>query len=627
MRAAGNKSGRFIFLIVTALIAIVGMWSASAFAANSSKTSKAPAAADIARDPSDLPPPIVDRAPAVVHVKLVAREMIGQLDGETGTTYRYWTFNGKVPGPFVRVRQGDTVEITLQNDKSDMMVHSIDLHAALGPGGGSALSQVPPGQTKTFSFQATTPGLYVYHCGTAMVAEHIANGMYGLILVEPAGGLPHVDHEYYIMQGEMYTTAPKGKPGLQQFSAPNLMQENAQYYVFNGSVEAANKQFPMHANVGETVRIFFGNAGPNATASEHMIGEIFSKVYTLGSLTSPPVTGIQTVTVPPGGAAVLELKASMPGTFAMMDHAISRMEKGMLAKLDVKGQQNLALMHDGPTPLPAGQTEISGITPADTKMEFEAAPTMAGAPTGAGEMAGMATMANASADDTGVAAPKFDVKAAIHSDHSLVGCMTLLGDGRVMLKVFHSQKVYRLEARPLLFSANANRLVHVSGYRGSVLAKEDPAMPSFAVDEMDVLAPNCVTPISAAEIREQLAPPTAPVGGVVNMGHMSFVPATITINAGEQVVWKNTSDLFHDVLDDPARAVNVMDVSLPLGTAPFASRSMAPNTVFAHVFDKPGVYHYVCVLHETSGMKGTVIVREGPLVARSGKSLGQRAGQ
>ena len=242
-------------------------------------------------------------------------------------------------------------------------------------------------------------------------------------------------------------------------------------------------------------------------------------------------------------------------------------------------------------------------------------------------MAGMATMANASADDTGVAAPKFDVKAAIHSDHSLVGCMTLLGDGRVMLKVFHSQKVYRLEARPLLFSANANRLVHVSGYRGSVLAKEDPAMPSFAVDEMDVLAPNCVTPISAAEIREQLAPPTAPVGGVVNMGHMSFVPATITINAGEQVVWKNTSDLFHDVLDDPARAVNVMDVSLPLGTAPFASRSMAPNTVFAHVFDKPGVYHYVCVLHETSGMKGTVIVREGPLVARSGKSLGQRAGQ
>jgi plastocyanin len=144
---------------------------------------------------------------------------------------------------------------------------------------------------------------------------------------------------------------------------------------------------------------------------------------------------------------------------------------------------------------------------------------------------------------------------------------------------------------------------------------------------MDVLAPNCVTPVSAAEIRQQLAPPTAPIGGVVNMGHMSFVPATITINAGEQVVWKNTSDLFHDVVDDPSRALNVMDVSLPAGSAPFGSHTMAPETVFAHVFDRPGVYHYVCVLHESSGMKGTVIVRPGPLVAsRASKSL-NRAGQ
>jgi plastocyanin len=242
-------------------------------------------------------------------------------------------------------------------------------------------------------------------------------------------------------------------------------------------------------------------------------------------------------------------------------------------------------------------------------------------------MADMAGMTVAPAADTGLAPPKFDLKAAIHSDHSLVGCMTLLSDGRVMLKVFHSQTVYRLEARPLLFSANANRLVRVTGYRGSVLPVEDPDVPSFAVDDLDVLAPNCVTPVSLAAIREQLAPPTAPIGGVVTMGHMSFVPATITINAGEQVVWKNTSDIFHDVVDDPARAVSVFDVSLPGGSAPFASRSMAPNTVFAHVFDKPGVYRYVCVLHETSGMKGTVIVRPGPLVASASGSSRQRAGQ
>ena len=617
-----DRSRRFIFLIFAALFAIAGILDLPAFAAISNPSNSPKArAANISRDPADLPPPIGNRPPAVVHVTLMAREMVGQLDASTGTTYRYWTFNGKVPGPFIRVRQGDTVEITLNNDKSDMMVHSIDLHAALGPGGGAVLSQVPPGQSKTFSFEATAPGLFVYHCGTPMVAEHMANGMYGLILVEPPGGLPHVYHEYYIMQGEIYTTAPKGKPGLQQFSAPNLMQENAQYFVFNGSVDAANKQYPMHADVGQTVRIFFGNAGPNATASEHMIGEIFTKVYTLGSLTSAPLTGIQTVTVPPGGAAVLELKASMPGNFNMMDHATARMEKGMLAVLEVKGQTNTALMHEGPTPLPAGQTEISGITPADMKMETEFVPVTATSSAGS-DMAGMAGM-----KDTGLTPPKFDLKAAIHSDHSLVGCMTVLGDGRVMLKVFHSQKVYRLEAQPLLFSANANRLVQVTGYRGSVLAVEDPRVPSFAVNGMDVLAPTCAASVSLAEIREQLAPPAAPIGGVVNMGHMSFVPATITINAGEQVVWKNTSDLFHDVVDDPSRAVSVMDVSLPGGTAPFASQSMAPNTVFAHVFDKPGVYHYVCVLHETSGMKGTVIVRPAPLYASAAGSSRQRAGQ
>lgn len=625
MRACRNdRSRRFIFLIFTVLFAAAGIAVAPAFATTPANSSKASKAANISRDPSDLPPPVGNRPPAVVHVTLTAREMVGQLDASTGTTYRYWTFNGKVPGPFIRVRQGDTVEVTLNNDKSDMLVHSIDLHAALGPGGGAVLSQVPPGQSKTFSFQATVPGLFVYHCGTPMVAEHMANGMYGLILVEPAGGLPHVDHEYYIMQGEMYTTAPKGKPGLQQFSAPNLMQENAQYFVFNGSVDAANKQYPMHADVGQTVRIFFGNAGPNATASEHMIGEIFTKVYTLGSLTSAPLTGIQTVTVPPGGAAVLELKAAMPGNFTMMDHAIARMEKGMLAVLEVKGQTNTALMHEGPTPLPAGQAEISAITPADMKMETEFVSVTATASAESG-MADMAGMKAASVEDTGLTPPKFDLKTTIHSDHSLVGCMTVLSDGKVMLKVYRSQKVYRLEAQPLLFSANANRLVHVTGYRGSVLPVEEPGVPSFAVADMDVLAPNCATPVSLAEIREQLAPPTAPIGGVVNMGHMSFVPATITINAGEQVVWKNTSDIFHDVVDDPARAVSVMDVSLPGGTAPFASRSMAPNTVFAHVFDKPGVYRYVCVLHETSGMKGTVIVRPGPLYASAAGSSRQRA--
>ena len=214
-------------------------------------------------------------------------EVVGQLDPASGTTYRYWTFAGKVPGPMIRVRQGDTVEVTLRNDAGSHMVHSVDFHAALGRGGGAAFSQAIPGQSKSFTFQATTLGLFVYHCGTPMIAEHSANGTYGLILVEPAGGLPHVDHEFYVVQGEIYTTQPKGKAGLQQFSDANLTQESPEYFVFNGAVDALTKKHPMRASVGETVRVFFGDAGPNDTSSLHVVGEIFTRDFELGSLTSP----------------------------------------------------------------------------------------------------------------------------------------------------------------------------------------------------------------------------------------------------------------------------------------------------------------------------------------------------
>jgi nitrite reductase (NO-forming) len=251
--------------------------------------------------------------------------IVETLDASAGTTYRYWTFNGKAPGPMIRVRQGDTVQVTLRNDANSHMTHSIDFHAALGLGGGAALTQTAPGQSKTFTFEATTPGLFVYHCGTPMIAEHMANGMYGLILVEPEGGLQPVDHEYYVMQGEIYTSAHMGKQGLQQFSAAKLLAETPEYFVFNGAVGALVTEHPMPAKVGETVRVFFGNAGPNQTASMHVVGEIFTHVYELGSLISSPLSGIQTAGVPPGAAAILEFQARQPGKFALMDHAIARM--------------------------------------------------------------------------------------------------------------------------------------------------------------------------------------------------------------------------------------------------------------------------------------------------------------
>lgn len=567
-------------------------------------------AADIVRAPSDLPPPIGNRAPAVVNVTLTSKELVGVLDPANGTTYRYWTFDGKVPAPFIRVRQGDTIEVTLVNPKDSTMVHSLDFHAAIGTGGGAALMQVPPGQSKTFTFLATTPGLFVYHCGSPMIAQHIANGMYGLILVEPPSGLPHVDHEYYLMQGEIYTTAPKGKSGLQQFSAENLMAENAQYYVFNGAVDAITKEYPLQAKEGETVRIYFGNAGPNATASEHMVGEIFTRYYQFGSLTSPPLVGIQTSTVPPGGAAIFEVNASMPGQFTLMDHAISRMEKGDMAVLQVSGPVNTALMHAGPAALSAETQEISGVTAADTDEvnHIKLSSAALAVPESAMNMPGMNDMSSMAS-----APPPFSLKSL----GGLIGCLTNEDDGKTMLRLLHSRKVYRLEAQPFLFSQNGGRWVHVTGRFGSVLPVEDPHVPSYVVDTVDAIMPNCSAEITFADIKKALSPPDAPVGGVVTMGSSSFVPATITINAGEEVVWKNTSGYYHNVVDDPTRAFNRVDVSFPSGTASFGSSLLQPDTTFYHVFNQPGTYHYVCTVHETAGMRGTVIVRPGPLLASS----------
>ena len=300
-------------------------------------TAKTAEGVSIDRDPTDLPPPIGDRAPTNVRIDLEAVERIGRLDEHT--TYGFWTFNGKVPGPFLRVRVGDTIELHLKNDESSVMYHSIDLHAVNGTGGGAAFTEVEPGQDKGFIFKALTPGLFVYHCATPMVANHISNGMYGLILVEPAGGLPKVDHEFYVMQGELYTTSPFGTPGAQEFDFDKLVAERPDYFTFNGSVGALSKDHPLQGKVGDTIRIFFGVGGPNFTSSFHVIGQIFDRAYEDGGLTSPPLAGLQTISVPPGSAAIVELTARVPGRFTIVDHALSRLEKGLAGSLIITGPE------------------------------------------------------------------------------------------------------------------------------------------------------------------------------------------------------------------------------------------------------------------------------------------------
>lgn len=306
-------------------------------------------AATVVKHPADIPAPVGARGPQLVQAELVAQEVVGQL--ADGTTYPYFTFNGSVPGPFIRARVGDTVEITLRNETESAFVHSVDLHAATGPGGGGDVSQVQPGETKVFTFTALQPGIYVYHCATPSVPHHIASGMFGLILIEPEGGLPPVDREFYVMQSEIYTMEPFGTPGELTFSHEKMANEQPEYFVFNGAVGAmglASEDFMLNANVGETVRIFMGVGGPNFTSSFHVIGEIFDRAYAFGSLSAPPLTDVQTISVPPGGAVMVEFRVDYPGHYVLVDHALSRLERGLVGMLHVEGTANPNIFKEGP---------------------------------------------------------------------------------------------------------------------------------------------------------------------------------------------------------------------------------------------------------------------------------------
>lgn len=280
-----------------------------------------------------VPAPI-KRAPARVVVDIEIKEVVLPIAGET--TYTFWTFGGRVPGQFIRVRQGDTVELHLKNAPDNKMPHNIDLHAVTGPGGGAPRTFTAPGHETEFTFQALRPGLYVYHCAAAPVGMHIANGMYGLILVEPPEGLPPVDREFYVMQGDFYTAGAYHEKGLQAFDVQKAVDEKPTYVLFNGREGALTGEGALHAKVGEKIRIFVGNGGPNLVSSFHVIGAIFDRVYREGGTTVE--TDVQTTLVPAGGASIVEFTARVPGEYAMVDHSIFRaFNKGAVGMLEVEG--------------------------------------------------------------------------------------------------------------------------------------------------------------------------------------------------------------------------------------------------------------------------------------------------
>ncbi len=289
-------------------------------------------------DPPNVPPPITRKKATKVIVNLEVKEIQGRL--ADGVQYTFWTYGGKVPGKFIRIREGDLVEFHLNNHPDNKMPHNIDLHAVTGQGGGAGASLTAPGHSSVFSFKALNSGLYVYHCATAPVAMHIANGMYGLILVEPKEGLPAVDKEFYVMQGDFYTRGPNGEQGLQPFSMEKAIQEKPDYVLFNGSVGALTGEGSLTAKVGETVRLYVGNGGPNLTSSFHAIGEIFDQVWAEGNM-SHITQNVQTTVVPPGGSAITQFRVNTPATYILVDHALTRaFNKGAIGMLKVSGNED-----------------------------------------------------------------------------------------------------------------------------------------------------------------------------------------------------------------------------------------------------------------------------------------------
>jgi len=288
--------------------------------------------------PPNVPDPIGNRGAKKLIVHLETIEKVGEL--ANGTQYNFWSFGGTVPGSFIRARVGDEIELHLRNNGNNSFPHNIDLHAVNGPGGGAEATFVIPGKEEVINFKALNPGLYVYHCAVAPVPMHIGNGMYGLILIEPKGGLPKVDKEFYIMQGDFYTKGKFGEKGLQDFDLDKATEEAPEYILFNGSTGGLLGENELQVNVGETVRLYVGNGGPNLTSSFHVIGEIFDRVYPGGGTIYNE--NVQTIGIPPGAAAIVEFKATVPGEYVIVDHALSRaFNKGAIGRIKVSGPDNL----------------------------------------------------------------------------------------------------------------------------------------------------------------------------------------------------------------------------------------------------------------------------------------------
>lgn len=324
---------------------------------------KEPDVEEISRHPTNLPEtprytlfedgeyrnPVKGSEPITKEVHFDIREVNAEV--VEGTTREFWTFNGKIPGPMVRAKVGDRIDFYLHNPEESSFPHNVDFHAVTGPGGGSVALDAVAGETSHLRAKLLQPGIYIYHCAFPPIPNHIEHGMYGLIVVEPRGGLDEVDHAYYMVQNEYYTELGGDQPaaatkdaGHISVSAEQGLLEEPTYVVFNGRPGSMTGERAL-GNYGETIergddaRFFVGNIGPNLISSFHVIGEIFDKVYVEGSFDMVN-ENVQSTAIPAGGAAGVEMTFEAPGEYIPVDHAIYRTQKGAKGIIQVEGEEN-----------------------------------------------------------------------------------------------------------------------------------------------------------------------------------------------------------------------------------------------------------------------------------------------
>ena len=293
----------------------------------------------VAADPTNIPGPVDWTEPRHHQITLETVEVVAEI--EPGVTFRYMTFGGQIPGPMIRVRQGDTIEFTLTSRAGNFMPHNVDFHAAYGDGGGAVATNVSPGQSNGLSFKAMYPGAFIYHCAVPILDQHISSGMFGMIVVEPPEGLARVTHEFYLGQHEVYTDKRAGIKGHHNFAFDAMLREDPTYVLLNGEKYAltAERHGAMQVKSGDTARIFFVCGGPNLTSNFHPIGNVWTKVYREGAVLNNPERYVQTVAVPPGSCAIVEMEFPLPQDVKLVDHAITRvLSKGMLGVIHVEGE-------------------------------------------------------------------------------------------------------------------------------------------------------------------------------------------------------------------------------------------------------------------------------------------------